>query len=431
VGPTIGQLTERGVQTAKPGRHGDGDGLHLVVSEAGRKKWVLRYQVSGVRKDKGLGSYPDVGLKDARTKAAEHRALIAKGGDPIEAQRAARKAARPVPTFEAIAKLVVADAQKKSVNAKARYQWERHLGESYCKDLLARPVHEITTIEVAAVLRPVWRSKPEVARKLYPAIRRVFDRARVILRDEHGVTMSDNPARWVDLKAMGFEAPKELSRGHHPSLPYERTSEFVRDLRARSGAAPLGLEFLILTNVRTDAVLRAKWSEFDLDKALSTVPLVNLKDREHRTEALEVPLSRRALEIVRQMERGRVSEFVFPGQKRSQALSNMAFLTLLKRMGGTKKRTKGDAESEPKWVDPASGRPITPRGFRATFRTWAEEASTFPHATIEHAMGHKVGSKVERAYNRTTLLAKRRKLMDAWAAYCEPKTASNVVRLAR
>jgi hypothetical protein len=128
----MGQLTERGVQTAKPGRHGDGDGLHLVVSEAGRKKWVLRYQVAGVRKDKGLGSYPAVGLKDARTKAAEHRARLGKGIDPIEAERAARKASRPIPTFEAVAELVIADGQKKSVNAKVRYQmgappWSRVL----------------------------------------------------------------------------------------------------------------------------------------------------------------------------------------------------------------------------------------------------------------------------------------------------------------
>ena len=138
----------------------------------------------------------------------------------------------------------------------------------------------------------------------------------------------------------------------------------------------MALEFLILTNVRTDAVLKAKWGEFDLDKALWTVPLVNLKDREHRTEPFEVPLSRRALEILRQMEKGRVSAFVFPGQKSSKALSNMAFLTLLKRMGGTKKPTKCEPEPEAKWIDPASSRPITAHGFRATFRTWAEEVAT-------------------------------------------------------
>jgi integrase len=418
----MGQLTERGVQTAKPGRHGDGDGLHLVGSGTGRKKWVLRYQVSGVRKDKGLGSYPDVGLKDARRKAAEHRALIAKGIDPIESGRAARKAARPIPTFEAIAKLVIADAQKKSVNAKVRYQWERHLGPAYCGALLARPVHEITTLDVAAVLRPIWRTKPEVARKLYPAIRRVFERARIILRDEHGVAMPDNPARWDDLKAMGFEAPAQLSRGRHPSLPHVQMPRFIAALRAREAVAASALEFLIFTNARTDAVLKAQWKELDLGEAVWTVPLASLKDRKHRKEPFRVPLSARAVEIAKNMEKGRVSSFVFPGHVRNKPLSNMALLTLLKRMNA------GDSKV---WTDSSSGKPITAHGFRATFRTWAEEVATFPHAVVEQAMGHQVGGQVERAYRRTDVLEQRRKLMDAWGAYCEPKVVSNVVRLAR
>lgn len=252
----VARLTERGAQRAKPGRHSDGDGLYLVVSDAGRKKWVLRYQVAGARKDKGLGSYPDVGLKDARTKAAELRALLAKGVDPIEAERAAKKAAKPLPTFKDVAALVITDAQKASVNAKVRYQWERHLGPAYCGDLLERPVNEITALDVAAVLRTVWREKPEVARKLHPAIRRVFERARIILRDHHGISMLENPASWSDLKAMGFEAPAQLSRGRHPSLPYAQMPAFLAALRAREATAALALEFLILTNVRTDAVLQ-------------------------------------------------------------------------------------------------------------------------------------------------------------------------------
>jgi Arm DNA-binding domain len=159
----MARLTERGVQTAKPGRRSDGEGLHLVVSGTGRKKWVLRYQVDGVRKDKGLGAYPAVGLKDARERAGEARKLVARGLDPIEADRAARKAAKPLPTFKEIAKLVIEDPQSKSVNAKVRYQWERHLGPAYSGPLLDRPVQEIIALDVAAVLRPVWRSKPEVA----------------------------------------------------------------------------------------------------------------------------------------------------------------------------------------------------------------------------------------------------------------------------
>jgi hypothetical protein len=141
------------------------------VSEAGRKKWVLRYQVAGVRKDKGLGAYPTVSLKDARERASEARRLVARGVDPIEADRAARKAAKPIPTFREIAKLVIENAVSKSVSAKARHQWERYLGDAYCKKLLDRPVHEITAVDVAATLRLVWKAKPESARKLsgYPA----------------------------------------------------------------------------------------------------------------------------------------------------------------------------------------------------------------------------------------------------------------------
>lgn len=255
---------------------------------------MLRYQVRGVRKDKGLGAYPDVGLKDARERAGTDRKLMARGLDPIEARRSARKAARPVPAFKDIAQNVIADAQAKSINAKVRYQWARHLGPAYCAPLLASPVNEITTLEVADVLLSIWLTKPEVARKLYPAIRRVFERARIILRDDHGIVMVENPARWEDLKAMGFEPPIKLSRGSHPSLPYNRPPEFMADLRLRDAIAARALEFLILTNVRTDAVLKATWYAFDLENAVWTVPLENLKDRKHRRDGFRVPLCLRA-----------------------------------------------------------------------------------------------------------------------------------------
>ncbi len=364
-----------------------------------------------------MASYPEVSLADARQRAAEARAVIAKGIDPIDGRRAAQQAQRPIPRFEDIAKLVIADAQAKSSNAKVRYQWERHLGAAYSGHLLARPVNEITAVDIAAVLRPIWRTKPEVSRKVYPAIRRVFDRARVILRDEHGIEMNRNPAEWSDLKALGFEAPRQLSRGRHPSLAYCQMPEFFDELRRREAIAARALEFLILTNVRTDAVLKAQWDQFDLERGIWTVPLVNLKDRAHRGEGFRVPLSAPAFEISREMERGRVSAFVFPGQKPFKPLSNMAMLTLLKRMnaGGMG------------WLDPASRKPITAHGFRATLRTWAEEVATFPHAVVEQAMGHQVGTRVERAYRRTDVLDHRRELMDAWASYCEPGSVNGTV----
>ncbi|HEY8031548.1 MAG TPA: integrase arm-type DNA-binding domain-containing protein [Methylocella sp.] len=405
----MGRLTDRAVKAATVGRHGDGDGLHLVVSESGRRKWVFRYQINGIRRDMGLGAYPAVSLADARIASGDARKFIARGVDPLGARRAARKAERPVPTFGDIAQLVVADAQRKSTNAKVRYQWERHLGPVYCGPLLGSPVHEITTLDVAAILRPVWHEKPELARKLYPAIRRVFEHARIRLRDDHGIAMPDNPARWDDLKAMGFESPTKLSRGSHPSLPHARIPAFITDLRARDAVAARALDFLILTNVRTDAVLKARWEEFNHEQAIWTVPLPNLKDRKHRKEGFRVPLSPRAIEVVRQMQAIRVSDFVFPGHVHGKPLSNMALLTLIKRMNSVFGK---------RWVDPANGRPITAHGFRATFRTWAEEVTGFPHAVIEQAMGHQVGTEVERAYRRTDVLEKRKALMEAWADYC-------------
>jgi integrase len=408
----MGRLTERVVETAKPGRHSDGDGLHLVVSRTGRKKWVLRYQVAGARKDKGLGSYPAVGLKDARQKAAEDRALIAKRIDPIEEQRAAKRAAKSVPTFEEIAKMVIDDAQAETDSPKVRDQWPRYLGPAYCGPLLNRPVHEIKTIDVEAVLRQVWHSKPEAARKFYPAIKRVLEKARVILRDEHGIDIPKNPASWDDLKASGLKPPKHLTRGSHPSLAYGQMPAFMAELREREAVSARAPEFLILTNVRTSAVLKAKWDEFDIAAGIWTVPLNSLKDRRHRKEPLRVPLSPRALEIVMEMHDAHVSQNVFPGYARSKPLSDRALLTLIQRM---------------KWTDPTTGKSITAHGFRATFRTWAEEVATFPHAVIEQAMGHQVGNQVERAYRRTDVLEKRRELMNAWSIYCEPKpTADNV-----
>ena len=413
------KLTDRAVKTAGAGRHGDGDGLHLIVSESGRKKWVMRFQLNGARRDMGLGSYPAVSLAEARIAAADARKQIAQDVDPLAARAAARKSAKPTPTFREIAQFVIDDAKRKSTNAKVRYQWERHLGEAYSAPLLDRLVNEITTLDVAAVLKPVWHAKPEVARKLYPAIRRVFEYARIRLRDDHGIAMPDNPARWADLKAMGFEPPAQLSRGRHPSLPHDRLPAFFADLRARDAIAARALEFLILTNVRTDAVLKVKWDELELDQAIWSVPLANLKDRKFRKEGFRVPLSARAVEIVREMEKIKLSDYVFPGQAANKPFSNMALLVLLKRMNSV---------AAEKWVDPADKRPITAHGFRATFRTWAEEATGFPHAVIEEAMGHKVGGQVERAYRRTDVLEKRRELMTEWARYCEPVSGEEGLR---
>ena len=136
--------------------------------------------------------------------------------------------------------------------------------------------------------------------------------------------MPDNPARWDDLKAMGFDDADEAQQGQPPIAALQSDAGVHGRLRARDAIAARALEFLILTNVRTDAVLKATWDQFDLDQALWTVPLANLKDRKHRKEAFRVPLSPSAVEIVREMERARVSRFVFPGQAQASPFQHGA-----------------------------------------------------------------------------------------------------------
>lgn len=418
----MGKLTDRSVRTLAEGRYDDGDGLRLIVSASGKRSWILRFQMSGRRRDMGLGAYPEIGLKDAREAAFAARSLAARGVDPIDAREAARKSSRRIPTFKEIAAQEIADAQERSSNAKVRYQAQRHLGPAYCQPFLDRPVNEITTTEIAVHLRPIWKKKPEVARKLYPAIRRVFDRARVVLKADHGVVMVDNPANWANLKAQGFEKPKELTRGHHPSLPHVKMPAFMAAVRGREAMAARLLEFVILTNVRTDAARRAEWSEFDMNSKTWTIPMDRMKDRKHRKDedGFRVPLSERAVAILEELSKARLGDIVFAASA-TKPLSSMAMLALLARM---------NAQDEGFWKD-ANGRPIVVHGFRATFRTWAEEISSFPHTIVEEAMGHAVGTRVERAYRRSDVLERRRSLMSAWASYCEPDSSAKIVVLAK
>jgi integrase len=361
----------------------------------------------------GLGR---MGLKEARETAEEARRQIRKGIDPIAARRQARAATNGIPTFEAIAAEVIADAQAKSTNDKVRYQWELLLGPRYCNPILHTPINQITTLDVEKVLRPVWRSKPETGRKLLVRLRRVFDYARVHLRDRHGIVMPGNPAAWQDLRDRGFERISKLSRGRQAALDYQKAAEFLASLRQRQGTAARALEVTLLTGLRTGEVIGARWSEIDLERKTWVIPPERLKDRKTRTEPHRVPLSPQVVAILKALPR--LGEFVFAGLKPGKPLSNMAMLSLLKDMNR-------DQSGKPRWVDPKSGRPITPHGLRATFRTWGEDAG-FPRDLLEESLGHQVGTAVERAYRRTDGFDRRRAIMDVWANFCSGKRVGKV-----
>ena len=252
-----------------------------------------------------------------------------------------------------------------------------------------------------AVLEPLWATKAETASRLRGRIERVLDFARA-----RGHRAAENPARWRGHLDAILPKRAKLSRGHHKAMPFEDVPAFMAALRKRVGVAPRALEFAILTAARSGEVLGARWDEVDLKGGLWTVPANRMEGaREHR-----VPLSARAVEILREMEQTRTSDLVFPGMKRGLPLSVVTLEMVLRRM---------NVED------------VTVHGFRSAFRDWAGERTSFPREVAEAALAHLVGDAVERAYRRGDALEKRRRLMDAWARLLEAPRNANIVELNR
>ncbi|MGD9667803.1 MAG: tyrosine-type recombinase/integrase [Hyphomicrobiaceae bacterium] len=404
----IKRLNARAVQTlTKPGRHSDGGGLYLVVDQRGSKRWIFLYRRrrDGKLSEMGLGGLTAVPLAEARKKAAEARALLASGRDPIESRRSDERQPA-IPTFAEMADQVIAALEGSWRNEKHRAQWRTTL-TTYCAPIRSKPVDAIQTADVLAILSPIWRSKAETASRLRGRIEKVLDAAKA-----HGFRTGENPARWRGhLDHLLGKRPK-LRRGHHPAMPWQEVPTFVRRLRARNGTAARCLEFIILTQPRSGEVLRSvrdgqiegmRWIEIDWEAGIWTVPAVRMKTgREHRK-----PLSARALGILREMYEAQCGDFVFPSQDGNIPLSDMALEMVLRRM---------------------DAKPATVHGFRSSFRDWAGEATSHPREIAEAALSHTVGDAVERAYRRGDALEKRRALMEAWARFCDG--ADNIINLA-
>ena len=403
-GRRAGKLTARKVKTArKVGLIGDGNGLYLKIDPGGSRSWVFRYQVRGKPRRHGLGPVHAVSLSDARKRAEAVRNQLLDNVDPIEARRAELEAAavaeaRSITFDDAVAKYIKAHKAGWKSDKHAK-QWTATL-KTYASPVFGRlPVSAVDINMVLQVLEPIWETKPETAHRVRGRIEAVLDWAKA-----RKYRTGENPAVWRGgLKHLLGARAKVSKVTHHAALPYLELPAFLRALRQRPGIAALALEFCILTATRTSETLNATWAEFDdLRNRLWIIPEERMKgDREHR-----VPLCNRAVAIVEEMRTAKCSEFVFPGAKRGRPLSNMAMLTTLRRM-------KRDD--------------LTTHGFRSTFRTWAAERTNHPREIAEAALAHVVGDKTENAYQRGDLLEKRRRLMEAWAAYCDGKVASGKV----
>ena len=388
-------LTPLAVKNAKPGRHADGGGLHLLVKESGARSWVYRFMLSGKSRDIGLGAAgPDgISLADARDARDALRLKVKAGIDPLEERQreatealAAAQAAKITGmTFKAVAETYIGANEGSWRNDKHRQQWKNTLATYVYPVIGELPVAAVGTAHVLQILEPIWKAKAETASRVRGRMETILDAAKA-----RGYREGENPARWRGHIAQILPVRSRLTRGHHKAMPYDAIPAFVGALHKREAVAALALEFTILTAARSGEVIGATWAEVDLDKAIWTIPADRMKAaKEHR-----VPLSPRAVAILEGLQ-PLGSEYLFPGAKGGK-LSGMAMGMLMRRM-------KVDA---------------TVHGFRSGFRDWAAECTGYAHEVAEMALAHTIENKVERAYRRGDLFDKRRRLMDDWATYC-------------
>ena len=368
----------------------------------------------------GLGAYGEghngISLSKARELAAEARALVKTGIDPINDRANTIKAEKDAAvlilaqarTFKDASIEYIQTHQAAWKNSKHRSQWLSTL-ETYVFPVIGdTPVADVDADAVEKVLKPIWQTINETATRLRGRIEAILDFAKA-----KGWRSGDNPARWKEsLKHRLPNISRVRRTEHHPALPWPLVPAFIETLQTKEGMAAYALQLCILTATRSGEVRGAVWSEFDLEKKIWTIPASKMKaGREHR-----IPLSDPALAILKQMMPFATSKnaLVFPSIRSKTMLSDMTLSALVRGMNEVK-----DGGTMPWLAD--DGRPVVVHGFRSSFRDWCEEETSTPRAVSEAALAHSVESKVEAAYHRTDHFEKRRILMDQWADHCYKK----------
>jgi len=407
MGRTLNRLTAVKVNKLKtPGMHADGGGLYLRVAEAGTKSWIFRFTQAGRLRDMGLGSVNDVSLAAVRRRAAECRELRAQGIDPITHHRAAvaqqRASDAKSLTFREAAERYIA-SHEAGWTPKHHRAWTDTLRDYAYPVLGNLPVRMIDTPLVMQVLAPAWKTKTESANRVRGRIEMVLDWAKV-----SGFRDGENPARWRGhLDHLLPTRTKVRTIVHYSALPYAEIGAFMSRLRANTSITARCLEFIILTAARLSEGRFATWDEIDFESKTWTLPAPRMKSRkEHR-----VPLSRPAIELLKEMRTIRRGDFIFHGMREGQPVSQTMVLMLTRQCAGTQ---------------------VSVHGMRSCFRDWAAEQTNYPREVAELALAHAVGDAVERAYQRSDLFEKRRKLMEGWAQHCGgPEASGKVIPIRR
>jgi integrase len=377
-------------------------GLALQIVGSGSKSWVLRTVVGGVRRNMGLGGYPDVTLAIAREKARQAKMQIHGGEDPIDQRRDKRKAlkvsrAKDV-TFKTCAENYITAHTPEWTNKKHAGQWSTTL-EKYAYPVIGELwVRDVAISHILQILNPIWLTKTTTAVNVRGRIESVLSAAKTL-----GYRSGENPAAWKDNLDNQLASPNKVKKvRHHPAIPVDEVAQFMKDLRSREGTSSDALEFLVLTSVRSHNVRHARWSEIDIETKTWAIPGEDADEdgngqRMKSGVAHRVPLSKQALTLLNRLQHMAGTDLLFPSPRGGSQLSDMAMNKVMRDMkaGGV------------------------PHGFRSTFKDWALERTNFQHEISEKALAHTVGDAVERAYLRSDAFAKRRRMMQQWADFCE------------
>ncbi len=363
-----------------PGRYFDTtQRLHLFVKGRGAKYWIYRYQQSGRRREKCLGSFNGLTLSQARQRASEANLRLASGRPPFDQEKPAERPKKP--SFRVLAEKYITDNRAQWRNHKHAEQWANTLRDYAYPVIGDVPVDLVSVEHIRDILLPIWVEKTETATRLRGRIEKVLGGALAL-----GLRDGGNPAVWKGLLEHVLPQPNRIMKQqHHPAAQLRDMPELTKALRDRGGPTDLALEFLILTAARSGEVRFATWSEFD--EGLWTIPAVRMK----AGSAHRIPLPNRCLEILAQRKQLTDGPHVF--QRNGKPLSDVAMSKTAKKL--------------------LPG--ITVHGFRSTFRDWVAEKTEYPGDLAEMALAHAVSNKVEAAYRRGDMLERRRAMMEHWA----------------
>ena len=387
----MNKLNAKQLLTLPIGKHPDGNGLYLSIYKPKRGKWSFRYNLNKKAREMGLGSFPEVTLYEARQHALRNKQLLSKKIDPIdEKNRAEVLRQQQNKKFSEIADLYISAKKKEEWrNLKSEQQWRNTITNYAVPYLDKKPLIDINTDDIHELLLPIWSSKTETARRLQQRLFRIFGFAKI-----KKWYVKDNPALWKGGLQEVMPDPYKIHKAiSFSSLKHNEVSKFYHSISDLDLISVYALRLLILTATRTKEVIESRFDEFDLDKKIWTIPEHKMKTGiEHK-----VLLSDEAINIINLMRKRHNHEYVFHNPATGKHISNGAMLVFLKKQFPHLK--------------------VTVHGFRATFKTWAEETGNYQHHAIEFCLAHQLPSKVEKAYLRTNLTEQRKQIMDDWEKY--------------